>query len=80
MNKNLKLRLLVLFLGAYLRFTVAYEAAKTEVMMAETAQRLIDSLDKFQLPDTVFKFDTPGPHQLALLSRGRIYARVRLCT
>ena len=58
MNKNLKLRLLVLFLGAT-ALTVAYEAAKTEVMMAETAQRLIDSLDKFQLPDTVFKFDTP---------------------
>lgn len=59
MRKHLKLRLLVLFLGAT-ALTVAYEVAKTEVMMAETAQRFIDSLDRFQLPHTVFKFDTQG--------------------
>ena len=56
MSKHFKLRLLVLSLcvGA---LAAAYESAKTEQLMVHAAARLIESLDRFQKPKTVFKFE-----------------------
>ena len=47
----------VLVLLCAVALTAAYHQAKTEAMMVGVATRLIDSLDKFQKPSTVFQFD-----------------------
>jgi hypothetical protein len=56
MSKHFKLRFLALSLcvGA---LAAAYESAKSEELMVHAAERLIESLDRFQKPKTVFKFD-----------------------
>ena len=48
----------VLVLLCAVALTAAYHQAKTEAMMVGVATRLIDSLDKFQKPSTVFEFDS----------------------
>ncbi len=48
----------VLVLLCAVALTAAYHQAKTEAMMVGVATRLIDSLDKFQKPSTVFNFDS----------------------